>query len=51
MNSFPSERALVLRERAAGTYYVSAYFMAKTVADSVVQVRGPPRPCARSDYA
>lgn len=29
VNSFPSERALVLRERAAGTYYVSAYFMAK----------------------
>ena len=31
MNSFPSERTLVLRERAAGTYYVSAYFVAKTI--------------------
>ena len=26
INSFPSERLLVLRERAAGTYYVSAYY-------------------------
>lgn len=25
INSFPSERALALRERAAGTYHVSAY--------------------------
>ena len=41
MNSFPSERSLVLRERAAGTYYISAYFMAKTVADSVFQIFPP----------
>jgi ATP-binding cassette, subfamily G (WHITE), member 2 len=29
INSFPRERALILRERAAGTYKISAYFMAK----------------------
>ena len=27
--SFPMERALMLRERAAGSYYVSAYFFSK----------------------
>jgi len=41
INSFPSERALALRERAAGTYYVSAYFMAKTVADTLFQLLPP----------
>ena len=29
INMFPSERKIVLRERAAGTYFSSAYFMAK----------------------
>lgn len=29
INSFPSERVLILRERAAGMYYSSAYYMAK----------------------
>jgi ATP-binding cassette subfamily G (WHITE) protein 2 len=33
INSFPAERVLVLREREAGTYNVSAYFMSKLVAD------------------
>jgi ATP-binding cassette subfamily G (WHITE) protein 2 len=33
INSFPEERILVLRERAAGTYHVSAYFMSKLAAD------------------
>lgn len=33
INSFPSERALALRERAAGMYCASAYFMAKSAAD------------------
>ena len=41
LNSFPGERALALRERAAGTYYVSAYFMAKTVADTLVELIPP----------
>lgn len=31
INSFPSERALALRERAAGTYHVSAYVRAWVV--------------------
>lgn len=30
---FPSERALVVRERSAGSYHVGAYFLAKTSAD------------------
>ena len=41
INSFPSERLLVLRERAAGTYQVSAYFMAKNVVDTIIQLPGP----------
>jgi len=35
INSFPSERAITLRERAAGTYYVSAYFLSKSVIELV----------------
>lgn len=35
INSFPAERALMLRERAAGTYYASAYFLAKTTVDTL----------------
>eukprot|EP01117_Protostelium_nocturnum_P010633 TRINITY_DN382_c0_g1_i1.p1 TRINITY_DN382_c0_g1~~TRINITY_DN382_c0_g1_i1.p1 ORF type:complete len:613 (+),score=171.42 TRINITY_DN382_c0_g1_i1:131-1969(+) len=35
INSFPSERAITLRERAAGTYYVSAYFLAKSTVELV----------------
>eukprot|EP01038_Epipyxis_sp_PR26KG_P009365 gene9365-12616_t len=40
-HSFPLERALMLRERAAGSYNVSSYFLAKTVADTLVQVISP----------
>jgi len=40
-HSFPLERALMLRERAAGSYQVSAYFVAKTVADMSVQLVSP----------
>jgi ABC-type multidrug transport system ATPase subunit len=39
--AFPLERAIVLRERAAGTYYVSAYFVSKTFADMVAQIPFP----------
>ncbi len=35
INSFPAERTLSLRERAAGSYYVSAYFLAKSTAEMV----------------
>ena len=39
--AFPMERALMLRERSAGAYYVSAYFLAKTFVDSVFQLMAP----------
>ena len=41
INSFPAERMLVLRERAAGTYYVSAYFLAKSMAELMFQIIFP----------
>lgn len=41
INAFPSERLLVLRERAAGTYYASAYFMAKITAETATQLPIP----------
>lgn len=41
INSFPSERLLILRERAAGTYHVSAYFLAKNLVDTAIQLLGP----------
>ncbi|GIL62771.1 hypothetical protein Vafri_16946 [Volvox africanus] len=41
INSFPSERMLSLRERAAGTYHVSAYFLAKITAETVSQLPAP----------
>jgi ATP-binding cassette subfamily G (WHITE) protein 2 len=41
INSFPVERTLTLRERASGTYFASAYFVAKLVADLLVQLPIP----------
>lgn len=41
INSFPSERKIVLRERAAGSYFVSAYYMAKIAADTLLQFTSP----------
>lgn len=41
VHSFPSERALMLRERAAGSYHVSSYFMARTVTDIITQLWPP----------
>lgn len=41
INTFPSERKIVLRERAAGTYYSSAYFMAKIASDTALQLLMP----------
>jgi ATP-binding cassette subfamily G (WHITE) protein 2 len=38
VNSFPSERAIMLRERQAGTYQSSAYFAAKSVVDLLIQI-------------
>lgn len=36
--NYPPERAVLQRERAEGSYYFSAYFMAKTLADLPFQV-------------
>jgi len=36
VNSFPDERAITLRERAAGSYYVSAYFLAKSISEILI---------------
>lgn len=41
INSFPSERILSLRERQAGTYYASAYFLAKTTAETIISLIAP----------
>lgn len=41
INSFPAERAVMLRERSAGTYYVSSYFMAKTAKDFATNIWQP----------
>ncbi|GAX83048.1 hypothetical protein CEUSTIGMA_g10474.t1, partial [Chlamydomonas eustigma] len=41
INSFPRERMISLRERAAGTYYVSAYFLDKTTAETLTQLITP----------
>lgn len=41
INSFPAERAVMLRERSAGTYFVSSYFMAKTAKDLLVNLWQP----------
>jgi ATP-binding cassette subfamily G (WHITE) protein 2 len=41
ISSFPTERAIMLRERAAGSYFVSSYFMAKTVVDILTNSWSP----------
>jgi len=41
LNSLPRERLLVLRERAAGTYYVSAYFVSKLLVEGLAQLPFP----------
>jgi hypothetical protein len=41
INSFPVERTLTLRERASGTYFASAYFTAKIIADTLIQLPVP----------
>ena len=40
ISSFPTERAIILRERAAGSYHVSAYFIAKTCIDFLTTAWG-----------
>jgi ATP-binding cassette subfamily G (WHITE) protein 2 len=46
ISSFPLERAIILRERAAGAYYVSAYFLAKSTVDIFSVTWGPCIFCA-----
>eukprot|EP01113_Clastostelium_recurvatum_P040178 TRINITY_DN6221_c1_g2_i1.p1 TRINITY_DN6221_c1_g2~~TRINITY_DN6221_c1_g2_i1.p1 ORF type:complete len:672 (-),score=98.76 TRINITY_DN6221_c1_g2_i1:16-2031(-) len=41
INSFPTERKIILRERAAGSYFVSAYYVAKICAEMLLQVTSP----------
>eukprot|EP01037_Dinobryon_pediforme_P018936 gene18936-19274_t len=41
VHQFPLERAIMLRERQAGSYRVSAYFIGKTFADFVAQIPAP----------
>jgi len=41
INSLPSERLLSLRERAAGTYHASAYFLAKMTSETLFQLPVP----------
>jgi ATP-binding cassette subfamily G (WHITE) protein 2 len=41
INSFPAERAIMLRERASGAYHVSSYFCAKTTVDMIAQLWPP----------
>merc|ERR1712232_101552 len=39
--SFPEEREIILKERASGSYHLSAYFMAKTSSDAPVRLTLP----------
>merc|ERR1712232_1235782 len=39
--SFPEEREVIQKERASGSYHLSAYFMAKTSSDAPVRLTLP----------
>jgi ATP-binding cassette subfamily G (WHITE) protein 2 len=41
VTSFPSERAIMLRERASGSYQTSSYFLAKTTSDFITSTWTP----------
>jgi ATP-binding cassette subfamily G (WHITE) protein 2 len=41
ITSFPNERLLTLRERANGFYNVSAYFLARSLAENITQILTP----------
>jgi len=46
ISRFPSERAIILRERAAGSYHVSAYFAARSLVDFISTLWGTSIFCA-----
>jgi len=46
ISRFPAERAIILRERAAGSYHVSAYFAARSVVDFASTAWGTTLFCA-----
>ncbi|UJR29328.1 hypothetical protein I4U23_010540 [Adineta vaga] len=41
INSYPFERTLILRERASGTYFASAYYIARLFSDLLFQLPVP----------
>jgi ABC-type multidrug transport system ATPase subunit len=41
VNSFPAERQLSLRERKAGTYNISAYYLSKVISDFLTKLINP----------
>lgn len=38
LTAFPSERVVIMKERASASYHLSAYFMAKTTSDAPVRL-------------
>ncbi len=39
--TFPSERSMIFKERASGSYYLSAYFLSKTISEMPTRLSLP----------